>query len=283
MNINTEDILPLVGELAAKYTSKESTSITYEKASQLMEAILYCIREYEDHQPEGEEILAVDHNMDVKTAYQLGYERVLRKVKDTQKQYNEMIENFCSYGNRCYYDTFVKGIPGFFLYYDPRFQPQNHILTLDYPVLSSIEGLCGADAMKVYVNSGYLEQIFLKSIPEEYVRHVLKAYSGDCDDLIINLAAITERNLLGGWIAGKQINTRGYTEKERKRVYAFVNETSRETIEAVCKEGILKLIHYLSPGNMELVKYLMLDIPDFSFELKNAAEHGHLESVLAVK
>ena len=42
-----EDLIPLVGYLAQKYTSGESTSVTYEKAEQLMEAVLYCIREAE--------------------------------------------------------------------------------------------------------------------------------------------------------------------------------------------------------------------------------------------
>lgn len=40
-----EELLPLVAKLAAKYTSGESTSVTYEAAGQLMEAVCYCIRE----------------------------------------------------------------------------------------------------------------------------------------------------------------------------------------------------------------------------------------------
>ena len=43
-----EELLPIVAELAEKYTSKESTSVSYEKANQLMEAVLYCIHQCED-------------------------------------------------------------------------------------------------------------------------------------------------------------------------------------------------------------------------------------------
>jgi hypothetical protein len=282
MNFKTEDLLPLVGELAAKYTSKESTSITYEKARQLMEAVLYCIHEYEDQDPEGRELITRGDFPDAKNAYNMGYEMVVQKTKDTKIQYNEMMEEFHSYGNRCYYETFVKGIQGFFLYYDFRFQPQNHILTLDYPVLFPMGNLCGINAIQIYVNCIYLEQLFLRKLPEKYIRHVLTAYSVDCDELIINVAAITVRNILGGWIAGKEINTRGYTKKEQERVKEFVRGNSREVIEVVLKEGIFKLMDFLLDGNKELGNYLVSDMHDFSFELKNAVDNDCLESVLAI-
>ena len=45
MEYEIEELVPIVATLAEKYTSKESSSITYEKAQQLMEAVLYCICE----------------------------------------------------------------------------------------------------------------------------------------------------------------------------------------------------------------------------------------------
>lgn len=36
MNYEIEELVPIVGKLAEKYTDNESTSITYEKAQQLM-------------------------------------------------------------------------------------------------------------------------------------------------------------------------------------------------------------------------------------------------------
>ena len=47
MDYTMEELIPIVGELAEKYTAKESTSITYEKAEQLMGAVLYAIHETE--------------------------------------------------------------------------------------------------------------------------------------------------------------------------------------------------------------------------------------------
>ena len=45
MNYKMEELAQIVAGLAEKYTAKESTSITYERAEQFMGAVLYCIRE----------------------------------------------------------------------------------------------------------------------------------------------------------------------------------------------------------------------------------------------
>lgn len=278
-----EELLPVVAELADQYTSKESTSITYEKAQQLMEGVLYCINEFETHVPGAQELLLKENELSAKTIYNLGYDMVLQKVKDTQKQYNAIIQDFRSYGNRCCYETFVKGLPAYFLYYNPRFNPQNHILTLDYPVLFPMESLQGADAVSVYVNCAHLEQMFLKALPQEYVMHVLRAYSVDCDDLIINLAAIAARNLLGSTIAGKRVDTFGYNQVEQERVIEYVNENTEESLERNLQKAVDELMTFLFDGNVELGNYLKMDLHNFSFELKNAVHNGCLESVLAIK
>ena len=47
MKYEIEELVPIVAKLAEGYTSKESTSITYDKAQQLMGAVLYSIHEGE--------------------------------------------------------------------------------------------------------------------------------------------------------------------------------------------------------------------------------------------
>ncbi len=89
--------MPIVAELADKYTGKESTSITYEKARQLMEAVLYCIHEYEADAEKRQELISVNGKTDAKMVYRLGYETVLRNVKETQILYNKIIPDFKYY------------------------------------------------------------------------------------------------------------------------------------------------------------------------------------------
>jgi len=282
MSFETEELMPIVAELADKYTGKESTSITYEKARQLMEAVLYCIHEYETDPAKSQELLTMDEKAAAKKVYSLGYETVLRNVKEAQILYNKIIPDFKCYENWCYYDTFVKGIPSFFLYYDPRFQPQNHILTLDYPVLYPVHSLQGIDAISAFIKCVSLEQFFLGKLPDEYVLHVLRAYSPDHGELIINLTGIVLRNIVGCRMAGKRVNTEGYTPGELGRLMDYVNRNDRVELEQDMEGLVDELIRSAYDGLEELGDYLKADLHDYCFELKNAVENQCLDSILAV-
>ena len=47
ISFEMEELLPIVAQLAEQYAGYESTSVTYERAELLMEAVIYCIHEYE--------------------------------------------------------------------------------------------------------------------------------------------------------------------------------------------------------------------------------------------
>ena len=274
--------MPVVAKLAARYTSNESTSISYDKARQLMGAVIYCIEEYENQAAGLRDLVTPHSTISADTAYRQGYEILIEKVKKIQQEYNLMMREFQFYGNRCCYDTFQKGMPEFFLYYDARFHPMNHILTLDYPVLVSLEPRCGADLMEVYVRSACLEQSFLQKLPGDYIIHVLNAYSGDYGELIINLASIVIRNVLGCRIAGKSIDLNGYSPVEMERLKLFINGKTREELEEQLKKYIDELMDFAYEGNKELGNYLKEDVRNFSFELQHGLNHNCLQAMLAV-
>ena len=180
-----EELVPLVAELAQKYTGFESTSVTYEKAEQLMEAVLYCICEAKAGK-EGKELQGSD-GLSARAAYEAGYYLVEQKVQKTLSLYNEMMQRFCDYGNRCLHDTVIKGMPEFFKWYDIRFAPQEEILTLDYPVLTDLTEYCGADKVYEYLKCIHMEQRFLQRIPEETVRDALSEHNNEYEDMVENL------------------------------------------------------------------------------------------------
>ena len=239
-----EELVPIVGKLAQRYTAGESTSVTYEKAEQLMGAVLYCIREaayakrengsYETGSESGAcgvnsdsggnegagekaadcddegcrmectepgghscekgqqkyDILAGQEKLSAQQAYERGLACVEQKVRAALSLYNELMTAFDSYGNRCLYDTVVKGMPEFFKWYDMRFAPQDTILTLDYPVLKDLSGDAGVDRIFGFLECIRLEQRFLRRFPKEYVRKALKEYGGGHGDEAENLCGI---------------------------------------------------------------------------------------------
>ena len=179
-----EELVPIVGRLAEKYTAFESTSLPYEKAAQLMEAVLYCTREAE---PSGGESALSPGRLSAQQAYEAGLARVKQKTRLALDRYNSILRNFVSYGNHCLEDTFLRGLPEFFKWYDPVFEPQNTILTLDYPVLKDLSGSTGIDRIHEWLCCVGLEQSFLEKFPESLVRCILEKYSHLYEELADNL------------------------------------------------------------------------------------------------
>lgn len=283
MNRSMEELIPLVAELTEKYTGKESSSIPYDKARQLMGAVIYCIDEFETAGiAAGSIVPESTAQVSAREAYNRGYQLLLKKAEQTKAMYHQILADFCSYGNEAYRDTFEKGIPAFFLCYDPRFNPQNHILTLDYPVLETLSDRSGIDIIADYVECIGLEQQFLKALPKSFIRHVLSAYHPEYEILIINIAGIVLRNLLGCMMAGKRVDTTMYTDAEQQQITELVGAYPAKQLSMMMSNRLSELIRHGYHSDQRLEQYLQNAIWDFSFELKHAVEYNHLERVLAI-
>ena len=174
MDYKIEQLLPLAAELADRYTSKESTSVTYETAGALMEAVLYCMKECED---EGNAVISQGSMPGVREIYRRGAGLVIEKARRARVLHDAIIRDFEDYGCMNYRDTIQKGMPGFFLHYDPVFAPGRHILSLDYPLLCGNPPLCGVDLIFEYLKGIWTEMQFLNRFHPDMVRRLLSQVS----------------------------------------------------------------------------------------------------------
>lgn len=181
MEYQIEDLLPITAKLIEKYTSKESTSVTYETAQTLMGAVIYTIRECET-----KEGLRSNEMLDVWKIYEHGKLIIKEKGHQAKEIYNEIIAEFEDYGCLNYRNTMVKGIPQFFIHYQIDFKPQDHILTLDYPTLYPITGRCGVDLILEYLKRIRREQIFLQGFSTREVCGVLENILPEYEELYLD-------------------------------------------------------------------------------------------------
>ena len=133
------------------------------------------------------------------------------------------MERFSSYRNQALYDTVVKGLPEFFRYYDPKFQPYNHILTLDYPTLKGVEDLEGIDAIYQYLIYIQKEQEFLAEFSEQYVEEALLDYHENYEELFINIPSVVLRYNAKKKLGKETISLKEWTDMEAwlvERLYA---------------------------------------------------------------
>lgn len=191
-DIKMEELVSIVGELTGKYTGYESTSITYEKAEQLMGAVLYCIREVGQA---GGGTAVFSKEISAGLLYERGAFLVEEKTKKALALYNEILPEFDSYGNRFLQDTFAEGLPEFFRRYDCKFEPQDTILTLDYPVMKDMSGCTGIDRIYEYILCIQEEQRFLRKFLRESVIRILKKYNTEYEETPDNICEIVMRRL----------------------------------------------------------------------------------------
>lgn len=210
MQYPIEDLVPIVATLANRLTGPDSTSITYEKAEQLMEAVIYCINEFE-HSSDSALTL---QSITALTAYESGLQLVQHKTKDTLSQYNHLMEHFNHFDNRCLMDTVAHGLPEFFKWYDVRFCPQNTILTLDYPILRDLTKMSGIDRIHEYINCICIEQYFLHQLSTEYVISTIKKDNPYYKDAIENICEIVLEDMLIHILAEKPLYESSFSHKE---------------------------------------------------------------------
>lgn len=221
MKFEMEELVPIVGKLAQKYTSNESTSITYEMAEQLMEAVLYCINEAEQNVSNA---MISNKEISALQMYEAGKRAVEEKVKKSIKIYNEILSVFDFYENRCLYDTVIVGLPEFFKRYDILSEPQNTILTLDYPVLKDISGYTGIDKIHQFLICIYIEQRFLAVFPREYVIGILAEYSSQYKEIIDNICEIVIKSVIEHTMAGKDLSHLKLDKKDYIYIQKCFNE-----------------------------------------------------------
>lgn len=215
MERTMEELVPIVGKLAEKYTAYEHTSMPYEKAEQLMQAVLYCIREAESS---GQGGAVADGKATAQQLYEAGLACVEEKAKKALSLYNSITPSFSYYGNKCLRDTVLKGMPEFFRRYDMEFCPQDTILTLDYPVLEDISMYAGIDKVYGFLTCIQMEQEFLGMFPEEYVRGALARHDSQYEDMVGNLCEAVLVDVAGHVLAGKPFLEGKLTEEDCQKI-----------------------------------------------------------------
>lgn len=272
-----EELIPVVAWLTSKYTSNESTSVSYNTAKQLMGAVMYCVEEYQnDDKAQG--TLVEKEAIEVRQAYHIGYEKVVQKVGEVREKSNRLIEHFNAFGNENYYEVVAKAIPGFLTLYDPRFYPQNTIITMDYPLLGSTRTGQGVDIILEYIKGIGFEQEFLQSIPVNYITMVLDGLDPDYKNQFYNIARVVLRNFLAI----------GFTKK-----YTAMKETNYEVLNNALKtmnpqetvdvfnQLVCELVASLEVVHKEeVISYLQYEISDFVAELENGCVNDSLRQVV---
>lgn len=275
MGYSMEELLPIVGRLAEKYTAFESTSIPYEKVEQLLEAVLYCIRAAERIQTEAPLPMK---GVSAWQAYKIGAAMVKEKTRTALVQYHEILQEFNCFGNRCLYETLIKGMPEFFRRYDAEFAPQHTVLMLDYPLLCDLSEKTGIDRITEFLECIRMEQLFLKGFPEGAVKRILSRYHSNYEDLVENICELVlmvfAANVLTETPAGRQrIAKRGREQDMREEM---------ENIKMRQENEVALFVQKKCDGSDCLMEYLRGALEGILFRMEPAVTYRMLTCMRSV-
>jgi len=259
-----EELLPIVAELAARYTSYEHSSIPYEKARMLMEAVLYCINEFASLQ--GSVSLA--NHVSAKDAYRHGRDIVLDKAKKLHQLYHTLLPEFQDYGSACLRDTVIRGIPLFLSRYDIHYAPQETLLTLDYPVLRDISSLSGVDAVLAYMECISLEQQFLKKLDYGYLTGLLRRYHEEYEALVENLCPVVLQNLFVHRLLGRTSANSGFDKGDYDALGHLLSGQSEKELTDSLMETLRLVAGHYNDNDGSLLHYLEYAVPDIITRLR---------------
>lgn len=270
-----EELVELVTWLAEKKYGWDSTSISYEAAESLMEAVLYCIETYDC----AASVLVKKQGTSAKQAYQTGYRIVIDRVMQVKALYTKLLPHFQSYGLSCLQDTVLKGIPAFLRHYDARFCPQNTLLTLDYPILQNISSNSGVNAILPYMQAIEMEQRFLSRFSVEYVEEVLFAYHNQYHILIENICSILLGNLFGHLLLQKPLSQKGFCTQEYQQICTKVKQITKMELEQNLHQILVCFIQEQYEGDIALLQYLDGECSNLAARIEVGAETGRLEKI----
>lgn len=237
-----EELFPIVADMAARYTSYESSSISYERAERLMEAVLYCINEYQQQSTTLPEI----QKLPAREAYLLGYEAVMEKVHRMKELYHGILEDFSSFKNVFLENVVLKEIPDFLRRYDAVYDPQNTWITFDYPILADISGLSGIDAVYEYVRCIALEQRFLRALEPDRAERLLCAHCPGYETIPENLCMILLQAVFEHSMEGQNA------------------DEARDELDKRLRQTIREMIGQYYRGDGELESYLEMVVSDLA-------------------
>lgn len=270
-----EEVIPVLEMLVRRYNSGESSSISYERAEKLMEAVLYTME------------LALETSGMVpaqkpaaKTVYDRGVFLLEEKFDQAKKNYRKLLGSFCPYGNQNLKSTVIDGLSGFFSRYDQYYAPQNSILTMDYPTLIKPEKT-GILAIEVYMEAIRMEQDFLARFPQEYVCRILKNFRPGYERYFFNISAVLLRHvLIHSWLQMPfgEGETKDWYEKLKRKLKG----KTREEIKAELLKCLKLVITTWFDGRTEMVTYFERDLWDFSFELMFASRMDTLQKTVVL-
>lgn len=198
-------VVTLLGETVLKYTQGDSSSVKVETAQRLLGSIYYAIDAVSRSFADPEDALAILTAGQVKDLYQNGLVLIEECVAECRRLYNDVVQNKLDVPNVAYHST-IDSLPLFFRHYDMRFNAQDTMADMDYPLLFDNMRIEGCYYIKQYLEKLILETSFCRLFDLQDINKLLRQYGRvygiDYKEDLINIFEIVLTNAIFSVLSG---------------------------------------------------------------------------------
>ena len=146
--------------------------------------------------------------------------------------------------------------------------PQNTLLTLDYPILMDLSANTGIDRVYGYLLCIQLEQKFLRKIPRDFVIGALSEYDSRYQWMIDNLCEVVLFKVIRYIILDKNLTESDFSAEELSNLQKIVREKSLEELREMLREIVDELVDEYFEKDDTMKTYLYAAIQNISVRMK---------------
>lgn len=275
-NLDTNELMMILVDKYKKYTINDHSSITVEKAQQLMNSILYCINGYLKSLDKG--LVSASEHYNAIDLYEKGLETEKANLSNAKKLLMYVKSNTLNIDNYYYQDTILKGIDLFFRSYDILYAANETPGSIDYPLALPIYDLEGVEYILEYLNRLYVENNFCACFALDDIECLLKKFNDDYKDLPFNIFEVVVRNAIGLEILGIDIMKLSINSYERASLYEILKPLSIEQIQEKMILALNEILNFLKINDNKQKAYIEKVLIELSYEIKQVLSIKRLEN-----
>lgn len=222
------NIVSLLESQVKKLTGGESTSISVEKAGELLSSILYTL----DIASKSDTLVGDKlTKRDLENLLNNGRCILNKKRKSVYVEWKLMYTDSPNIPNVYFRDTLCE-LGKFFHQYDTYFYADMIPCSITYPLLCNVsESLKGITFIEKYIRSLQVENDFLNCFDIDILTSLYRTVFSDYEELLFNLSDQVLTNAIGLSLIGGDVKKLCIREDERERISFVLQEKSAGEVE----------------------------------------------------
>ena len=260
---------------AGKYNGIDSTSITIEKAQDILESMLYMIGVAAENGAAKEEIL----NGSLSLLLDRGREILKGKQKSVKVEWKLLCRELPRIPNDYFLST-MENLGLFFDSYDIYFAAHHTSESIDYwPLCPIPETVKGISYIEEYIHRIQIENDYLNCFEREDVISLCEKYVPDYREALFNLCEPVLTNAIGLSLIGKEVQGLHISAAQREDIYQMLIGRTEKEICDMIKESVLSACRQIGMTAENETDYLVGASSGLVVRVWEALKHGDLSGI----